>query len=70
MGCAYYAAWQYFMTRGDDEAALGRFKGLFDQVLINYKATYAAKTTGIVQVPLENQAINLFWVTPAGNLTD
>lgn len=65
MGCAYYAAYQFYLKRNDDQTALATYKALFEEVLDKYRGAYAAKTTGLVQKPLDSDIINIFWIPPA-----
>jgi hypothetical protein len=66
MGCAYYAAYQYYLKRTDGNTAVALYKGLFEDVLTQYKNAYAAKTTGMVEKPLGDQMLNIFWLNPQG----
>lgn len=68
MGCAYFAAYQFYLKRNDDATALATYKSLFEDVLMKYKEAYAVKTTGLVQKPIGSEVINIFWIPPA-NLT-
>jgi hypothetical protein len=68
MGCAYFAAYQYYLKRNDDATALATYKALFEDVLQKYREAYAAKTTGLVQKPIGDQVVNIFWIPPQ-NLT-
>ncbi len=68
MGCCYYAAYQFYLKRNDDATALATYKSLFEDVLQKYREAYAAKTTGLVQKPVGDEVVNIFWVPPQ-NLT-
>lgn len=68
MACAYYAAAQFYSARGDDAAAIGKYTGLFNSMLDQYRQNYAVKTTGVVMKPMGDDTINRWWITPQGNL--
>jgi hypothetical protein len=68
MACAYYAAAQFYSARGDDAAAIGKYTGLFDKAIADYKANYAVKTTGVVLKQSGDNMVNRWWITPQGNL--
>jgi len=63
LGLVYYAAYQYYLKRSDNASAL-MYKSLFEDLLNQYKETYAAKTTGQVQDSIGDVAYNLFWIPP------
>lgn len=58
-----YACYRYFLKRKDKDTAAG-YKSLFDGALKDYKANYAAKTTGVVQSDLTPYTYNLFNLPP------
>lgn len=64
MGCAYFAAYQFYLKRNDDATALATYKSLFEDVLQKYREAYAAKSTGLVQRPIGEQTMNIFWIPP------
>lgn len=63
LALAYFACFNYFMKRKDKDTA-GTFKGLYEDLLKQYKSVYAAKTTGLVQQDIEPYAYNLFNLPP------
>lgn len=63
MAPVYYACFNYFMKRKDKDTA-GTYKGLFDNMLKDYKSVYAAKTTGLVQQDLNADSYSLFGLPP------
>lgn len=63
LGLVYYAAYQYYLKRSDNASAL-MYKSLFEDLLNQYRESYAAKTTGQVQNDIGDVAYNLFWVPP------
>jgi hypothetical protein len=58
-----YACYRYFLKRKDKDTAAD-YKGLYDEALKDYKAIYAAKTTGFTQEDLTPYAYNLFNLPP------
>lgn len=63
LGLVYYAAYQYFLKRNENNNAI-QYKGLYEDLLQKYKDTYASKTTGVVQKPLTDNIFNIFWLPP------
>lgn len=63
LGLVYYAAYQFYLKRNESANAT-LYKGLFDDLLMQFKEVYAAKTTGIVQKPLTDNIFNIFWLPP------
>lgn len=63
LGLVYYAAYQFYLKRNEMENAT-LYKGLFEDLLMQFKMAYAAKTTGIVQKPLTDNIFNIFWLPP------
>jgi len=58
-----YACYRYFLKRKDKDTAAG-YKSLFDGALKDYKAVYAAKTTGFTQQDLTPYTYNIFNLPP------
>lgn len=58
-----YACYRYFLKRKDKDTAAS-YKSLYDEALKDYKAIYAAKTTGLVQNDLTPYTYNLFNLPP------
>jgi len=63
LGLVYYAASQFFLKRNEMESS-NIYDGKFQMLLQSFKDAYAAKTTGIVQKPLEDNIFNIFWLPP------
>jgi hypothetical protein len=63
MALVYYAAYQYFLKRKDANTA-ETYNSLFNDLLNQYKETYAAKTTGVVQNNHASQEFNVFQIPP------
>lgn len=63
LGLVYYAAYQFYLKRNQSESAT-LYKGLFEDLLMQFKQAYAAKTTGVVQKPLTDNIFNIFWLPP------
>lgn len=63
MAFVYYAAYQFFLKRKDSAQALN-YKSLFDDLLTQFKETYAAKSTGQVQNNLTDIGYNIFQIPP------
>lgn len=63
LGLVYYAAYNFYLKRNENANAI-QYKGLFEDVLQQYKAAYADKTTGVVQKPLTDNIFNIFWLPP------
>lgn len=58
-----YACYRYFLKRKDKDTAAG-YKSLYSDALKDYKAVYAAKTTGVTQDDLNPYTYNLFNLPP------
>lgn len=58
-----YACYRYFLKRKDATMA-ANYKSLFDEAVKDYKANYAAKTTGLTQDDLTPYQYNLFGLPP------
>lgn len=58
-----YACYRYFLKRKDKDTAAD-YKSLYDEALKDYKAVYAAKTTGATQDDLTPYSYNLFGLPP------
>lgn len=67
LGLVYYAAYQYYLKRSDNESAM-LYKSLFEDLLTQYKEVYAAKSTGQVQNDMGNIGYNILTIPPT-NLT-
>lgn len=65
LGLSYYAAYNFYLKR-KDQAQATLYKGLFEDLLAQYKENYAAKTTGMTQKALPDGPISLFWFPPTG----
>jgi len=63
LGLVYYSAYQFFLKRNDMGSAT-LYKGLYEDLLMQYKQAYADKTTGVVQKPLTDNIFNIFWLPP------
>lgn len=63
LGLVYYAAYNYFLKRKDSEVAQ-MYLGMFQELLNEYKETYAAKTTGQVQQAIEDYRYSIFTLPP------
>lgn len=63
LGMHYFACMNYYIKRKDLEMA-SYFQGLFNDLLDQYKETYAAKTTGQVQQEIEDYRYSLFTLPP------
>lgn len=58
-----YACYRYFLKRKDKDTAAS-YKSLYDEALKDYKAIYAAKTTGLTQEDMNPYTYNLFNLPP------
>lgn len=58
-----YACYRYFLKRKDVGTAAD-YKSLYEDALKDYKAVYAAKTTGVTQDDLTPYTYNLFGLPP------
>lgn len=67
MALVYYAAYNFYLKRNENENSL-QYKGLFEDLLQQYKDNYAAKTTGLVQKPQSDNIFNIFYLPP-GTIT-
>lgn len=65
MALPYYAAMQYFLKRKEVETA-SEFKGLFTDLLSQYKSSYSSKTTGVVFTKQSGEVYSVFGVPPSG----
>ena len=65
LGLAYYSAYNFYLKRKDTGTAT-LYKSLFEDLLQQYKETYASKTTGQVQKAQPDGPISLFWFPPTG----
>jgi hypothetical protein len=63
LGLVYFACYNYFLKRKDSQMA-ANYKALFEDLLNQYKANYAAKTTGFTQDDLTPYTYNLFNLPP------
>jgi hypothetical protein len=63
LGMVYYAAYQYYLKRNENENAL-QYKGLFEDLIQQYREAYSAKTTGVVQKPMSDSVFNIFFLPP------
>lgn len=63
LGLVYYAAYNYYLKRNEQGSAT-TYKALFDDLLIQYKEVYAAKTTGQVQQSIEDYRYSIFTLPP------
>lgn len=63
LGLHYYACMNYYLKRKDMEQS-SFFKALFEDLLTQYKETYAAKTTGQVQQEIGDYRYSLFTLPP------
>lgn len=58
-----YACYRYFLKRKDANTGAD-YKGLYDESLKDYRAIYAAKTTGVTQDDIMPYSYNLFNLPP------
>ena len=63
LGLVYYAVYQYYLKRSDNESAM-LYKSLFEDLLTQYKEVYAAKSTGQVQNDMGNIGYNILTIPP------
>lgn len=63
LGLVYYAAYNFFLKRKDSEIAQ-MYQAMFQELLTEYKDTYAAKTTGQVQQSIEDYRYSIFTLPP------
>lgn len=63
LGLVYYATYQYYLKRSDNESAM-LYKSLFEDLLNQYKEVYAAKSTGQVQNDMGNIGYNILTIPP------
>lgn len=63
MALVYYAAYQFYLKRKDANTA-ATYNSLFVDLLTQYKETYAAKTTGVVQNNRNNMPVSVFSLPP------
>jgi hypothetical protein len=63
LGMVYYACMNFYLKRGEDSQA-AFYKGLFEDLLTQYRDTYAAKTTGQVQQEISDYRYSLFTLPP------
>jgi hypothetical protein len=59
----YYTAWQYYLKR-NEQANSQMYNALFQQLLDSYIEVYAAKSTGLVQTPIDSDIFNVFYINP------
>lgn len=67
LGLVYFACYNFFLKRKDNDTAT-MYKALFEDLLMQYKEVYAAKTTGLVQKPQTDGIFNVFFLPP-GTIT-
>ena len=63
LALVYYASYQYFLKRKDMGIATS-FLGLFQQLLDQYRTTYASKTTGVIQTRQRGASYSVFGLPP------
>lgn len=63
LGLVYFACYNYYLKR-NEMANAALYKGLYEDLLMQYKQAYANKTTGVVQKPLTDNIFNIFWLPP------
>lgn len=63
LGLVYYAAYNFFLKRKDSEVAQ-MYLAMFQELLNEYKETYAAKTTGQVQQSIDDYRYSIFTLPP------
>lgn len=63
LGMVYYAAMNYYLKRKDNGQA-SFYKGLYEDLVMQYKEVYAAKTTGQVQQEISDYRYSLFTLPP------
>lgn len=63
LSLADFSSYRYYLKRKDKDTAAS-FKSLYDEALKDYKAIYAAKTTGLVQNDLTPYQYNMFGLPP------
>ena len=59
----YYAAWQFYLKR-NESANAQMYNALFQNLLNSYIEVYSAKSTGLVQTPIDSDIFNVFWINP------
>lgn len=65
LALVYFAAYNYYLKRKDAATGSG-YKALYEDLLMQYKEVYAAKTTGQVLQSLDDMQYNLFGLPPQG----
>lgn len=63
LGLVYFAAYNFFLKRKDNATAT-MYKALFEDLLMQYKEVYAAKTTGQVQQSIDDYRYSIFTLPP------
>lgn len=63
LGLVYFACYNFFLKR-NELASATMYKALFEDLLVQYKEVYAAKTTGQVQQSIEDYRYSLFTLPP------
>lgn len=68
MGLPYFAAYQFYLKRKDLNNA-NQYLSLFQNLLEQYRETYASKTTGIIFTKQPGDVYNIFNIPPTGITT-
>lgn len=63
LGMVYYACMNYYLKR-NEMGSVGFYKGLFEDLLQQYRENYAAKSTGQVQQEIQDYRYSLFTLPP------
>lgn len=63
LGLVYFAAYNFFLKRKDNSTAT-TYKALFEDLLEQFKETYAAKTTGQVMQSIDDYRYSIFTLPP------
>lgn len=63
LGLVYYAAYNFYLKRKDANLATN-YLGMFQNLLDQYRTTYASKTTGVVQTRQRGASYSVFGLPP------
>ncbi len=63
LGLVYYAAYNFFLKRKDIGTA-ELYQGMFNDLMTQYRETYASKSTGMVQDQVQDYRYSLFSLPP------
>lgn len=65
LAMVYFAAYNYYLKRNENANAM-EYKGLYEDLMQQYREAYAAKTTGLVQKDQSGDIFDIFWLPPNG----